>query len=861
MTVTGLAQTTFNNLAVKTNLTVATAPVAITVSNVAAMRLLTGIVDGQTIITQGRNTAGDGAGRSYYWVAASVAPTNLVGVFAPTVGGTGRFVWTQTGDLTPQLAGAIVDGVTDNTIQVQAAIDYGEVNGIPLFFPIGTYRWTTVTCETIDWSGVLPQQERIQAGTSSVVVQGDSATGPLVSIRYTTTAKPRISNMAFVGLGDAITPNKRPITSVTDRFTFGVSTNFAPQLGVSASFPKQVAFFYTSEDRYLGSAFITGTTNVGANTIATIDPDWDNYATPQSSGFLLNTNCKVVWSPIYTNNAGTFYPNPAVAGYPCFQVIGGLSGKFENVLVAKFHTGVYTIGDITPYWFYDGNIRFNYCEFAAMASSIPYLNADAVGTGSIIVSGGYIKPGASIISWPNETISITNSLARNTSFGFYNAFSGSGIADLRTDQVVTGYYQSWEIANSIAYTLFDNCIRYGLVSENGFYGDILGNGLHINYLQARRYFITTNNTGSYFTNSSAIRVKGTSFQNTVSIDALDIGINYQSGTTNYWKWAFDISGTNHQILVGAKHNLDGAENYQRSTTIPIRWYSPFAISNSTQAINGWYSPDGTNVTFAAAGLDSLLTGTQGTWVKSYYIRFGTNAPVSDGQYGVYSYPDVVGNGITAAGHFLRANFNTAVSTETIGVRVRGDVASGITQPIVNGLVVMNASGSGTATRVAGVTIEEQTKGATANYNIRLGESSATGPVGTYSIDNVSTRNNLFAGDLTWAAGKGPLFNDTSFIRGTTNYLNGQTVLGGGVNIGTTGDKISSVFRVNGTLVAGTVAVANGNIVATSQLIPYRVTVAGTAGALYVSAKGVGTATITSTNPLDTSLVGIYIINP
>ena len=835
---------------------------AMQVATVAAMRALTAaqINDGQLIQTGGRLTNGDGAGRTYYWAAASSATTNLVGVFAPVAGGTGRFIWTESGDLTPQLAGAVVDGTTDNTTEIQAASDYAEDNGLELFFPVGTYRATTLTCETARWRGILPQQERIQPGTSSIIVQHSSASGPLVRILYTTTAKPSIEDLCFVGLGDAITPSKRAITTVTDRFTFGVSTNYAPQLGTSASFPKQVAFFYTSEDRYLGSAFITGTSTVGANCIATIDSSWDNYATPTTSGFLLNTACKVVWSPIYTNSVGSLIPNPATAGYPCIEITGGLSGKFRNVMVNKFHTGIYAIGEVTPYWFYDGNVRFNYCEFAGMASAIPYLNADAVGTGSLIASGSYIKPGANVISWDAETLSITNAKARNTAFGFYNAFSGSGLRDLRTDQCVTGYYQSWEICNNIGYALFDNCIRYGFVSDNGFYGDILGIGAHIDYLQARRWFGSSDSTAAYFTNSSAIRVTGSSFKNAISVDAIDLGVNSQNGSTNYWTWAFDISGTNHEITIGAKHNLAGASNYQRSTTVPIRWNSPYSVSTAAQAINGWYSPDGTNVAFAAAGLDAFLTGSTDTWTKTAYIRFGTNAPASTGQYAFYSYPDVVGNGTTAVGHFFRANFNTAVSTEVIGVRIRAEVASGVTEPIVNGLVVMDAAGSGTATRVAGVSIDEQTKGTTANYNIRLGETSSTGPVGTYSIYNVSSRNNYFGGNLTFGSGSGPVFNDTSFLRGTTNYFNGTTAFNDGVTIGG-GDKLDGVYYVNGTLVAGTKALSNGNITSTSKLTPYLVTAGGTPGALYVSAKGTGTCTVTSTSGSDTSVIGVLIVNP
>lgn len=838
---------------------------AMQVPTVAAMRALTAsqINDGQLIQTGGRLVNGDGAGRTYYWVSSSTNPTNLVGVFAPLSGGTGRFVWTESGDLTPQLAGAVVDGTTDNTTEIQAAIDYGEANGLPLYSPVTEqpYRVTSLTCETIQWYGVLPQRERIQVGTSTIHAQLPSATGPLVRVRYTRTAKPRIADMAFVGMGDVITPNKKAITSVADRFTFGVATGDAPQLGTSPSFPKQVAFFYTSEDRYLGSAFITGTSVVGANTIATVDPEWDNFATPLSSGYLLNTACKVVWSPVYTNNVGNLYPNPAIAGYPCFEVIGGLSGTFQNLLIAKFHTGIYTIGDITPYWFYDGSVRMNYMEFAGMASALPYQNADSVGMGSLIISGAYVKPGANVVSYPDETIPLSLSLARNTSFGFYNPFSGSGLADIRTDQCVAGYHSAWEIANYYGYALFDNCIRYGLSSENGFYGDILGTGLHINMLQARRYFIGTNQTGTFYTNSAAVRVKGSSFTNNISLGAIDFGVNYQGGSTNYWKWGFDISGLRHNVQVAAKQNVTGVENLQRSTNFPVRWLNPYSITLASDVRDGWYTPDYAGLTFAQGGTNIFAMNSSGVWLMGGFNRIGPNAPTPDGQYGFYSLVETPGNATTAYGYFFRANLTNGVSTETGAMRIRAEVPSGITQPIVNGVTILNPSGGGTITRNVGLTVVQQTAGTTANYNARFGASAGSvGPVGTYNVTFEGGRDVTIDGNLSFSSGKGPSFTDGSFVRGTTNYLAGASVAGGGLRVGTTGDLIKGTFYSNGTLVAGTVVIANGNIGATSKLTPYLVTAGGTPGALYISSKGTGTCTITSTSATDTSVVGILIVN-
>lgn len=103
---------------------------AMQVATVAAMRALdpAQLNNGQLIQTGGRNTAGDGGGSTFRYVAGDTTTTNLGTVFSFT-SGTGRVIWIGVGDLTAEMFGAIPnDGLGDSTA-INAGLTY--LNGIP----------------------------------------------------------------------------------------------------------------------------------------------------------------------------------------------------------------------------------------------------------------------------------------------------------------------------------------------------------------------------------------------------------------------------------------------------------------------------------------------------------------------------------------------------------------------------------------------------------------------------------------------------------------------------------------------------------------------------------------------------------
>lgn len=127
--------------------------------------------------------------------------------------------------------------------------------------------------------------------------------------------------------------------------------------------------------------------------------------------------------------------------------------------------------------------------------------------------------------------------------------------------------------------------------------------------------------------------------------------------------------------------------------------------------------------------------------------------------------------------------------------------------------------------------------------------------------------------------------DTNLYRGGANLLqtddyfvipNGQSngqysVFGGGPGALTLGTATGGIAIKEGggaarmgraTLVAGTVTIANTSITANTEVVAFIQTPGGTPGAVYCSARVVGTSfTLTSTSGADTSVVAYVLFEP
>lgn len=110
--------------------------------NILALKAMTGLKDGDTVLLQGYFLSNDGGGGFFYWDANSEAPINN-GTVVGNENVTGRFIR----DCDPTYRnvkwfGALGDSKTDDTAAIQAAIDSLPASGGTVWLPGGTYRTT-----------------------------------------------------------------------------------------------------------------------------------------------------------------------------------------------------------------------------------------------------------------------------------------------------------------------------------------------------------------------------------------------------------------------------------------------------------------------------------------------------------------------------------------------------------------------------------------------------------------------------------------------------------------------------------------------------------------------------------------------
>jgi len=453
MTVSGLAQTTFNNLVVKTNLNLpivrgsrgivtdsasnvvsstATSQqvnaTAMQVATVAAMLALdtAQLNDGQLVTTSGRVASGDGGGAEFQWVSSSTETTNLITTFGLT--GTGRFEWTRKNRYNIRMAGASGDVVgttfntstNDSTVAIQATIDYALPRGIRVFFPYGNYVANTLAIDgvTFEFEG---DQGPGYAGRRTTLWHRitPAATDDLLTARDTSKGRPVIYNGNFMGRAEQNRKTAYAITAATTS-TFTISTNDAATVAASltnalynptSAYPYYgyVSFFNSNSpiQRYIGQGLVQSidvTTGV-CTLLAGFTVQWVGQAGSDLVGG------SVVFSKLGSETVGSLTtgtkPDPTRMGYCGLDVQGRLSTvKLYNCSFQGFSTGIrYGLAlDV-----YAKNLYVTGCEFSCIGMGFPGIGSDLFMSGTTLLQGVYYRD----VLYPNSDGS-TSSIAAET---------------------------------------------------------------------------------------------------------------------------------------------------------------------------------------------------------------------------------------------------------------------------------------------------------------------------------------------------------------------------------------------------------------------------------------------------------------
>ncbi|MEO8352502.1 MAG: hypothetical protein ABI680_12270, partial [Chthoniobacteraceae bacterium] len=110
------------------------------VGTIGELRALDPALATGPVSVAGYRTAGDGGGGTFHWDAAETHADDG-GLFIPSnLTPTGRWIRSLGDVLTPQMFGAVADGVTDDTLAIQATLDaLGSVAVDTIRFESGTY--------------------------------------------------------------------------------------------------------------------------------------------------------------------------------------------------------------------------------------------------------------------------------------------------------------------------------------------------------------------------------------------------------------------------------------------------------------------------------------------------------------------------------------------------------------------------------------------------------------------------------------------------------------------------------------------------------------------------------------------------
>ena len=832
LAIVAVGQTTYNNLAVKTNLTVSGVQVAAKVNTVADLVAMTPTQDGMLVQTLGYYSAGDGGGATFRWVSGSSASTNVGAVIKPT-SASGRFIWIGGDKINVKMFGAKGDNSTDDGQEIQAAIDYAVANQIAdVFFPEGTF----VTSQTIQHyapcnlvgvgtvfsdndSRVLTNSAYAGAGMSALKLAG-SANVPLLNVNATN---------RFVRVSNSTTDDG--VTNVSKRIHGGIlkgillDGNGSNQSKFDCDLVRILYVWnYTIENcafvRPSGYMVWTRECNVinirDCNGIGT--DGWD-----RSKGILF-------WSAADSKVVGTDIGG--VIG-PVLQISG--PGGWQNIV--------------------NGNFLFNSITYrrtvtGISANTVTFDTNHVYETGSpiefVAASGGTISPELTI-GRPYWAIKVSATQIK-VAASYEDSLAGTALAITSGSGTYYGWHGyssgldlTWVASkNSVTANRFDQHQQNGISLYSSNENLIVGNLCNFN-----QYYTPTDSASAE--SAAGIALTGFCSRNV-------IGFNDLSYRTPKYPQDYGIieSGSNTGNVI--------SQNSSQGNTV-----AKYLFASASTRLLDW--SDATSTALAKTGPfnDS----------GNYAVSIGSTKITTVSSSGL----DVVGS-ISAS---------SAISSLTLSV---GSAASGTVADFTGGAgaaIVTRWLRSGQSTMGVRVSNGLQLVDVTADKILWHGGWNGSQPVFTIGSPSdsappiaiirgpVASGTNIAAAALNFQSGTGTgnasvssatISFQTPNAGSSGNSAQSQTtrlsVGSFGINVGSSasGTAISRITHGTAALSGGTATVTATTITSNSRIILTSQLDGGTPGWVRVSSRSVGASfTITSSSATDTSTIGYVVFEP
>ncbi len=421
---------TINGLSVATNATVSGAAIATKVNTVADLVAMTPTQNGMLVQTLGYYAAGDGGGAAFRWVAGDTTATNLGTSIKPS-GATGRFLWVPETRSDIRMFGAKGDTSTDNTLSIQAALDYGAESGVTIYVPSAdgqaflTGALTLTNFVTIEGDNDPNALNTAETGVKSVIRRksGDSVSAAVLTVPSGIQCS--ITGIAFDG--DRFN-NASNTNAVVDFQGSGTNYDKRSMRRVSVRYATGYGIKIGSAEAYLDNVVVLDGSGVGIY-LRGQDNIWNNILVGRNAG-----------DGIYIDNSSPF-PSGAVRarsidsyqnqGHGLYLIIP-FTDIFDKIVCNNNNKcGVYMISDVSTASrnvFEKGEFVNNNFPDVVYATSRGTITTSSSPHASGTFANFYVTGtgAASANIWINSKFSLSESSnTKKPSFGFQWDIAGS----------------------------------------------------------------------------------------------------------------------------------------------------------------------------------------------------------------------------------------------------------------------------------------------------------------------------------------------------------------------------------------------------------------------------------------------------